>query len=113
MKILFVQDYLRSGGTERQTILLSRAFAAKGNETQLLTFRPGGALAPTLASGNVTHKALQPIDLGLDWFAPGIFSAVSRAKPDVILCMGRMGNAVDCAACATSSPTAMTPGSVW
>ena len=48
MKILIVQDYLRSGGTERQSILLANAFTAAGHPTTLLTFRPGGALDGTV-----------------------------------------------------------------
>ena len=91
MKILIVQDYLRSGGTERQSILLAGAFAAAGHATALLTFRPGGPLAGTVAP-NVTRAALQPFDVGLDWFAPGLVSAARRAAPDVALCMGRMAN---------------------
>lgn len=90
MKILILQDYLRSGGTERQSIWLARAFAAAGHEAHLLTFRPGGALAATIAG--VPHRALQPIDLRLDWFAPGLFAAVRAAAPDIVLCMGRMAN---------------------
>jgi len=91
MKILLVQDTLRSGGTERQTILLANAFAAAGHPTQLLTFRPGGALAHTRSLA-VVHRALQPFDTGLDWFAPGLRRAICRAAPDIVLCMGRMAN---------------------
>jgi len=91
MKILLVQDYLRSGGTERQTILLANAFAAAGHPTELLTFRPGGPLAHTLSPA-VTHRALQPFDTRLDWFAPGLRCAIRRIAPDIILCMGRMAN---------------------
>ena len=91
MKILVLQDYLRSGGTERQSILLANAFAAAGHETTLLTFRPGGPLAGTIAQ-NVRRRTLQPTDLGLDWFAPGLLSAARAAAPDVVLCMGRMAN---------------------
>jgi glycosyltransferase involved in cell wall biosynthesis len=91
MKILVLQDYLRSGGTERQSILLANAFAAAGHATTLLTFRPGGPLAATVASA-VRRPALQPFDLGLDWFAPGLFRCAARVQPDVILCMGRMAN---------------------
>ncbi|KXU36341.1 hypothetical protein AXK12_03385 [Cephaloticoccus capnophilus] len=91
MKILLVQDFLRSGGTERQTILLANAFAAAGHPTSLLTFRPGGPLAHTLSPA-VTHRALQPFDTRLDWFAPGLRRAVRRASPDIVLCMGRMAN---------------------
>jgi glycosyltransferase involved in cell wall biosynthesis len=91
MKILIVQDYLRSGGTERQSVLLANAFAAAGQAVTLLTFRPGGALLGTLAR-SVPHRALQPVDTRLDWFAPGLFPAVEAAMPDLILCMGRMAN---------------------
>jgi glycosyltransferase involved in cell wall biosynthesis len=90
MKILVVQDHLRSGGTERQSILLTRGFAAAGHAATLLTFRPGGALAGELAG--VDHRVLTPFDLGLDWFAPGWRRAVAALAPDVVLCMGRMAN---------------------
>lgn len=91
MKILLLQDRLRSGGTERQSVLLANAFAARGATTTLLTFRPGGALAPTVSS-SVTSPALQPFDLGLDWFAPGLLRQVGKRDPNVVLCMGRMAN---------------------
>ena len=91
MKILIVQDILRSGGTERQSILLAGAFAAAGHDTTLLTFRPGGALNATVSS-NVIRRVLQPFDTGLDWFAPGLVSTTAAVAPEVILCMGRMAN---------------------
>ena len=91
MKIIILQDRLRSGGTERQSVLLSRAFAAAGHESTLLTFRPGGALADSV-SGSVRHKVLQPVDLRLDWFAPGLLPTLHDLAPDVVLCMGRMAN---------------------
>jgi glycosyltransferase involved in cell wall biosynthesis len=90
MKILVVQDHLRSGGTERQSILLARAFAAAGHPTTLLTFRPGGALSGELSG--VSHRSLLSLDLHLDWFAPRLLRAVSVARPDIVLCMGRMAN---------------------
>jgi glycosyltransferase involved in cell wall biosynthesis len=91
MKILVVQDYLRSGGTERQSVLLANAFAAAGHATRLLTFRPGGALDGTVAK-NVQRLVLQSFDTHLDWFAPGLARAVETDPPDVALCMGRMAN---------------------
>ena len=91
MKILIVQDRLRSGGTERQSVLLANAFAAARNPTTLLTFRPGGALNATV-SDDVDRCVLQPFDTGLDWFAPGLDRTVERFHPDIILCMGRMAN---------------------
>ena len=90
MKIIVIQDYLRSGGTERQSLLLAGAFTA-GHEVNLLTFRPGGPLSAT-ASPAITRRALQPFDTGLDWFAPGLTRAVAAIAPDVVLCMGRMAN---------------------
>jgi len=91
MKIIIVQDRLRSGGTERQSIFLAQAFAAAGHEATLLTFRPGGTLADSVSTG-VRHKVLQPVDLGLDWFAPGLLPTLRELAPDVVLCMGRMAN---------------------
>jgi glycosyltransferase involved in cell wall biosynthesis len=90
MKILIIQDRLRSGGTERQSILLTRAFRDAGHEVALLTFRPGGALAPTAA--DLPRIVLQRFDTHLDWFAPGLLRQVARFAPDIILCMGRMAN---------------------
>lgn len=91
MKILVVQDYLRSGGTERQSVLLANAFAAADHETTLLAFRPGGPLAATVAP-RVRHHVLQRFDTGLDWFTPGLLPAIERFQPDVHLLMGRMAN---------------------
>ncbi len=90
MKILVVQDHLRSGGTERQSILLARAFRDAGHHVRLLTFRPGGALESSV--GDVPRICLQPFDTTLDWFAPELGRAVARFAPDVVLCMGRMAN---------------------
>jgi glycosyltransferase involved in cell wall biosynthesis len=90
MNIVILQDYLRSGGTERQSILLGRAFAAAGHATALVTFRPGGALWGTARP--LEPRALQPFDLGLDWFAPGLGRAVRDRDPAIVLAMGRMAN---------------------
>ncbi len=91
MKILVVQDYLRSGGTERQSILLSNAFAAAGHVTTLLTFRPAGALSPSVDRA-VSRHVLQPFDTRLDFFAPGLTRRARQLAPDIVLCMGRMAN---------------------
>ncbi len=90
MKILILQDRLRSGGTERQSIHLARMLIAAGHRATLLTFRPGGTLAET--ARDLTHIALQKIDLHLDWFAPGLYPTIAEQRPDLILCMGRMAN---------------------
>ena len=90
MIIWLLQDRLRSGGTERQTVLLARAFQSAGHAVTLVTFRPGGVLAPTLVG--LTHRALQPFDTRLNWFAPGLVRSARAAAPDLVLCMGRMAN---------------------
>ena len=109
MKIRVVQDHLRSGGTERQTLLLANAFHAAGHDTAVVLFRPGGALHPRPASGAnsasgsglsalssqlppLPIQTLQPFDTGLDWFAPGLVRTLRAADPDIVLCMGAMAN---------------------
>lgn len=103
MKILIVQDFLRSGGTERQSVLLAGAFAAAGHAVTLVTFRPGGALAATVPD-SVEHRVLQPLDLRLDWLAPRLVATARRLAPSVVLCMGRMAN------CYGASLQAALPG---
>ena len=90
MNIWLVQDHLRSGGTERQTLLLARAFQSSGHAVTVVLFRPGGLLASSL--GDLPSRVLQPFDTTLNWFAPGLLRAASAAAPDVVLCMGRMAN---------------------
>lgn len=92
MKILLVQDYLRSGGTERQTVSLAEAFARAGHATHLVTFRPGGPLSPPAPPAALTVKSLQRRDTRLDWWAPGLRRYAISINPDIVLCMGRMAN---------------------
>jgi glycosyltransferase involved in cell wall biosynthesis len=89
MKITVLQDHLRSGGTERHSILLAREFTGLGHRARLVTFRPGGPLA---GFGGVEHRALQPFDTGVDWFGPGLSRTVLGEEPDVVLCMGKTAN---------------------
>lgn len=93
MKILIVQDYLRSGGTERQSVFLGAAFARAGHAVTLLTFRPRGRLAGDAAGQELfAFRSLQPFDTHLDWFAPGLLRVAAETSPDIVLCMGRMAN---------------------
>ncbi len=92
MKILVVQDYLRSGGTERQSVLLAIAFARADHETHLITFRPGGPLRPEKRIPNLNLQSLQRQDTKLDWWAPGLARRAKVISPDIVLCMGRMAN---------------------
>ena len=92
MKILIVQDYLRSGGTERQSVFMATAFAKAGHEVTLLTFRPRGVLELDGEQQPFAFRSLQRFDTRLDWFAPGLLKAAEEAAPDLVLCMGRMAN---------------------
>jgi glycosyltransferase involved in cell wall biosynthesis len=92
MKILIVQDYLRSGGTERQSVFMASAFAKAGHEVTLLTFRPRGVLELDDEQQPFAFRSLQSFDTRLDWFAPGLLRTAEEAAPDLVLCMGRMAN---------------------
>lgn len=92
MKILIVQDYLRSGGTERQSVFMASAFAKAGHEVTLLTFRPRGVLALADEQHPFAFRSLQSFDTHLDWFAPGLLGTAVEAAPELVLCMGRMAN---------------------
>ncbi|HEY3754891.1 MAG TPA: glycosyltransferase [Opitutaceae bacterium] len=88
--MLLIQDRLRNGGTERQTLLLARAMRAAGSEAQVITFRPGGSLWESAT--DLSPRSLQARDWGLDWYAPGLLAAVQAAAPEVLMAMGRMAN---------------------
>ncbi len=93
-RILFVQDYLRGGGTEHQCIALARYALTQGFFVRLLTFRPGGRLEPLLVQSEpVIHRlSLQSRDWRLNWWAPGIGRAVSMIQPTAVVLMGRNAN---------------------
>jgi glycosyltransferase involved in cell wall biosynthesis len=92
MRILLLQDYLRCGGTERQTVSLCENFCRSGHDVSLLTFRPGGSLSNWARDTGIRLRSLQPFDSQINVFAPGLFRQVRRLNPDVVLCMGRVAN---------------------
>lgn len=93
MRIAIVQDHLRNGGTERQSLFIASFLCQSGHDVLLLIFRPGGTLAPMLETNGVVVRALQPIDSGLNFWAPGLLRTLRAWAPETILCMGRMANA--------------------
>lgn len=90
MRICILQDHLRNGGTERQSLLLARRFLAEGHEVELIRFRAGGALEADAAG--VPGCVLQPFDCLTSAFAPGLIRRLRATQPDVVLCMGREAN---------------------
>ncbi len=92
MRILLIQDQLRVGGTERQTLFLARSFQASGHEVVVLLFRPGGHLADPRHLQGVRTEVLQPFNSGLSLWAPGLMRRIRALAPGVILCMGRTAN---------------------
>ena len=92
MHILVIQDYLRCGGTEMQSISLAAGFHDSGWDTTLLTLRPKGPLFPKVLKKKICIQSLQPIDFKINWFHPGLIKSITLLKPDVILLMGRAAN---------------------
>jgi len=92
MKVALLQDFLRLGGTERQTVAWAAWLAGKGHEVTLITFRPGGPLDPERGIVGLRRINLQTRDFNLDWYAPGLSERLFEADPDCIVLMGRMAN---------------------
>jgi glycosyltransferase involved in cell wall biosynthesis len=92
MKILIVQDHLRVGGTERQSLMLARVFESLGHRSVILLFRPGGHLAHSEQAAGLETEVLQRFNSGISLWAPGLGRRIRRIGPDVILCMGRTAN---------------------
>lgn len=89
MKIAVIQDYLRTGGTEKHTVHLANRFTEAGHDCFVITFRPKGALTRNLQARRV---ALQPVDTHLNVWTPGLTTTLRSEKPDIILLMGKVAN---------------------
>jgi glycosyltransferase involved in cell wall biosynthesis len=92
MRILIVQDQLRVGGTEKQSLFLAHTFQQSGHEVVLLTFRPRGHLATAENLDGLRVEVLQGFDSKVSLWAPGLMRRIRRIEPTVILCMGRTAN---------------------
>ena len=92
MRILIIQDQLRIGGTERQSLFLARMFKEKGHESIILTFRPGGHLHEKENLEGLHIQTLQGFNSGVSLWAPRLMHSIRKINPDVILCMGRTSN---------------------
>ncbi len=91
MRILFLQDHLRIGGTEKQTVALAQFGQKNGYQTGLLVFRPGGALPMRETPGSY-FKTLQPFNTHIDEWAPGLIRNIKDFSPDAIVFMGKVAH---------------------
>ncbi len=92
MRIAFIQDHLRNGGTENQTLHLAEGLAKKGMEIHVIVFRRGGVLDEKAAQSKFTLHYLNQGPLKTDWFAPGLYSLLRSLGIDIAIPMGRMAN---------------------
>jgi len=92
MRVVLLQDYLRVGGTERQTLFLARYLAEQGDDVTLVLFRPGGPLWPEAQSLPCAVYVLQRRDTHLPLWAPGLKEAVEERQPEIVIAMGRTAN---------------------
>jgi glycosyltransferase involved in cell wall biosynthesis len=92
MKVLVIQDHLRCGGTEMQTIHLAKGFQEQGIGTVLLTFRPGGGLRHLVDQNQLNCLTLQPFDSKLNFWAPFLVKTIEKTQSDIVLLMGREAN---------------------
>ena len=92
MRIAFIQDHLRNGGTENQTLHIANGLAKSGLEVHVIIFRQGGILDEKAASSDFTLHFLNQGLLKTDWFAPGLDSLLQSLKAEAIIPMGRMAN---------------------
>ena len=92
MRVALIQDHLRSGGTERQTLAIAEGLQRAGVETQVIVFRRGGTLDAEAQAGSFETFFLNQGPFRFDWFALGLRSQLKRFAPDVVFTMGRMAN---------------------
>jgi glycosyltransferase involved in cell wall biosynthesis len=91
MRILFLQDHLRIGGTEKQTLALTRFGHKNGYETGLIVFRPGGAMKVE-KNEPFFYKKLQPFNTRIDEWAPGLIGKILTFQPELIIFMGKVSH---------------------
>ncbi len=89
MRILAIQDYLRTGGTESQFLDLTARWAACGHDVSRLLFRRGGDLLPIALRTGPPPRFLQPVNSPWNWWAPGLKKLLRQERPDRVICFGR------------------------
>lgn len=92
MKVIILQDYLRGGGTETQTIFIADFLIRQGIDCQILTCRPGGPQENRARSLGIPVHSLQKRDWKVDIYAPGLIKTLKNSQPDLLLLMGKVAN---------------------
>ncbi len=92
MRIALLQDHLRNGGTENQTLHIADGLAKNGLDAHVVVFRRGGVLDKKAAQSAFQLHSLNQGLLKTDWFAPGLDALLRTLKIDIVIAMGRMGN---------------------
>lgn len=92
-KIYIIQDYLRLGGTERQSIHFAECLSQTGHAVTLLTFCRGGALEKEAQESPLFHcDSLRRKDGGAIWWARGLVKKLREESPNIVVLMGRNAN---------------------
>ncbi len=92
MRIALIQDHLRNGGTENQTLHIAQGLAERGIDSHVVVFRQGGVLDDKARQSDFALHFLEQGILVADWFAPGLDALLRSLKIDVAIAMGRMAN---------------------
>ena len=92
MRLVFLQDHLRSGGTEGQTLHIADGLARAGHTVHVIVFRRGGVLDEKAARLGFELHFLSQGPLKTNWFAPGLKAKIRSLNPDIVFAMGRMAN---------------------
>jgi glycosyltransferase involved in cell wall biosynthesis len=92
IKLVLVQDQLRMGGTERQTVHLAKYWKKHYGPVEVIVFRPGGVLETDLKEADVEISCLQSFNSGISLWAPGLARRLKASSPDRIVLMGRTAN---------------------
>ncbi|MGJ3241896.1 MAG: glycosyltransferase [Opitutales bacterium] len=93
MRVVILQDFLRSGGTEAQTLFLGKLLQDAGQTVHLLTARPGGRLAGRAADLGLTHESLTRRDWRINRFPRRRLGVRLKAlQPGLLILMGRTAN---------------------
>ena len=90
--VCVLQDFLRMGGTERNSLALCRKLRSEGHKVVLVTARPGGPLGQVAQFSDYLWQVVQPFDMRLNWFPDSTLQHLDMAKCDRAILMGRAAN---------------------